>query len=110
MSNTTSNFLSTNAVHIAAIDGNECKSKEDFFTKTSAALQFPDYFGNNWDSFSECLCDCSWITQKKILIVISNADKLFNGDESDTEVFQDIMETAEDEMQSSKRELHWFWL
>jgi hypothetical protein len=32
------------------------------------ALQFPDYFGNNWDAFDECISDLSWLNAESFLI------------------------------------------
>ena len=32
-------------------------------------LQFPGYFGYNWDALWDCLCDFSWTTKRKIVIV-----------------------------------------
>jgi RNAse (barnase) inhibitor barstar len=33
------------------------------------ALRLPDYFGENWDSFSDCLNDLSWIPQRRVAII-----------------------------------------
>jgi hypothetical protein len=32
------------------------------------ALSMPDYFGENWDAFDECLRDLSWLTQHTIVL------------------------------------------
>lgn len=32
-------------------------------------LQFPGYFGYNWDALWDCICDFSWTTKRKIFIV-----------------------------------------
>lgn len=46
-----------------------CRSKADFFRECARALNFPDYFGGNWDALDECIRDLSWIPQRKIIIL-----------------------------------------
>jgi len=40
--------------------GQKCTRKNNFFDEFAAALQFPYYFGQNWDAFDECINDLSW--------------------------------------------------
>jgi RNAse (barnase) inhibitor barstar len=58
--NDSSSFLA----HISGI-----KSKNDLLEKIYNNLNFPDYFGFNWDALYECLRDFSWIKEKKIVLV-----------------------------------------
>jgi len=46
-----------------------------------AALQFPYYCGNNWDSLSECLNDLEWFTGKNLIIFISNIQNVLQDEE-----------------------------
>lgn len=32
-----------------------------FFKKVSKKLEFPDYFGYNWNALNDCLQDFSWL-------------------------------------------------
>jgi hypothetical protein len=56
-------------------------SKAELMGLYAKGLHFPDQFGGNWDALYDCLCDLSWIKEKRIVIyhrcipsVIPNAD------------------------------------
>ena len=51
------------------LDGAEIQGKERFLNHAAAVLSFPDYFGNNWDAFEDCLTDMSWHETDGFLIV-----------------------------------------
>ena len=36
-----------------------CSDKATLLARLAAALQFPDWFGHNWDALSDCLTDLS---------------------------------------------------
>jgi hypothetical protein len=42
------------------VDGAEVRDKATFLAACATAMQFPAYFGHNWDAFEECLTDLSW--------------------------------------------------
>lgn len=50
------------------IDCKNISTKEDLFNKFSKTLQFPSYFGKNWDAFNECFWDMEWIKAKYHII------------------------------------------
>ena len=51
------------------LDGADIHDKRQFLNRTAAALSFPDYFGNNWDAFEDCLTDMSWHETDGFLIL-----------------------------------------
>ncbi|MFK0294166.1 barstar family protein [Streptomyces sp. NPDC090442] len=46
--------------HAAALDLNGVGDKAAFMDRCAAALDFPAYFGANWDALADCLTDLSW--------------------------------------------------
>jgi hypothetical protein len=46
------------------IDGHGLINKGDFLNRAKASLQFPDYFGYNWDAFEDCLKSISLNREK----------------------------------------------
>jgi hypothetical protein len=40
---------------VRVLRGRKMRSAADLFDECAAALQFPYYFGENWDSFDECM-------------------------------------------------------
>ena len=53
-------------------------SDSELFAKLSLSLQFPDYFGKNWDAFDECLSDMEWMPASSYVLIISGARQLWS--------------------------------
>ena len=45
------------------------KNEEDLFNQLKSKLNFPYYFGNNWNALNDLLKDFHWIKEKNIVIV-----------------------------------------
>jgi len=64
------------------------KDKNELLSEISKTLLFPNYFGCNWDALNDCLCDLTWINEKKILIVFESISQL---DSKTQEVLLEIL-------------------
>lgn len=42
------------------LDGAAIRDKASFLDACATAMQFPSYFGRNWDALDDCLNDLSW--------------------------------------------------
>ncbi len=79
------------------VRGQRCTSRESLFQEFAAALQFPHYFGENWDAFEECLGDLSWFGGSGLLLVVTNADKLLVGQPENFRTLVTILRSVHDE-------------
>jgi hypothetical protein len=68
--------------------------------EVSAALQFPYYFGHNWDAFSECVNDLSWLNGASFLIVFDSAQHLLPESDDDFQILLRILTETHDEWRS----------
>ena len=78
-------FYHLNLAHISGKDG--------FLKAAADALEFPAYFGANWDAFEECLTDLSWHDAKGVVLLVEEVEP-FDRD------FPEVMETARDIFES----------
>lgn len=46
---------------VRSIDLHACRDKADVLARIAHALEFPDWFGHNWDGLADCLSDLSWL-------------------------------------------------
>lgn len=44
-------------------------TKAELLTQLARELQFPAYFGHNWDALFDCLCDLSWLPVPSVRLV-----------------------------------------
>lgn len=58
----------------------EIHSQEDLLLHLSKILQFPNYFGHNWNALLDMLCDLNWIPEYKILLIHNVLPKLSEED------------------------------
>jgi RNAse (barnase) inhibitor barstar len=60
----------------AHIDLDGCVDKKDLLQRIAAALEFPQWFGGNWDALFDCLADLSWRPAAGHLLLLENTDAL----------------------------------
>jgi RNAse (barnase) inhibitor barstar len=57
------------------IDAGHVRDKKSFVDQIAKSLQFPGYFGRNWDALNDCLTDLGWLpTKTGCVIVLENME------------------------------------
>lgn len=60
---------------VARVDLAGCRAKADALARIGKALQFPGWFGANWDALADCLGDLSWLLAPGYLLLIENSSE-----------------------------------
>lgn len=84
------------ATDVVRLRGAKSRAVDAFFDEAAAALQFPYYFGENWDAFWDCVTDLSWLPGDGQLLVVDEADQLLADDPGDLGVLLRELEEAHD--------------
>jgi RNAse (barnase) inhibitor barstar len=86
------------------VRGHKMKTTEGLFDEFSAAIQFPYYFGENWNAFRDCLLDLEWLPGEVYGIIISDSQRLLEESPEDLDILIDYLEEAGAEFkQAGKR-------
>jgi len=56
------------------IEGQKLTKKEQFLNHAALAMHFPEYFGDNWDAFEDCLTDLSWVEASGYVVLYDHTD------------------------------------
>ena len=73
------------------IKGLHCKTPATLLAEFARALDFPDYFGHNWDGLEECLTDLEWLPAKGYIVLITDAAHVLSNDDTEYETFLEIL-------------------
>jgi hypothetical protein len=76
------------------IHGNNCATAQELFLEWARVLEFPAYFGRNWDAFEECINDLEWLDGRTFILVIDDADALLRNSRTDLQTFAAVMTRA----------------
>lgn len=68
--------LAGGGVRAVLLEGRALSAEAAFFAAVAGRLDFPDYFGRNWDALDECLADLDWIAEPVVVVAVRNADAL----------------------------------
>lgn len=88
--------------------GAKLSTYNGLLNEISASLQFPDYFGENWDALEECMCDLEWLNEPDgYTMIFTNSDKILQDESLSTfETFVDIFDHAANYWQSHGKVFH----
>jgi Barstar (barnase inhibitor) len=67
--------------------------KRELLTVIARGLNFPKYFGWNWDAFEECLCDLSWIAPPRRIVLLHDGLP-FQPDWENRSIYLSILKAA----------------
>lgn len=56
--------------------GKKMKKIASLFDEFAAALQFPYYFGENWNAFRDCIIDLDWLPGSKYIFIITESEQI----------------------------------
>ncbi|HEY9612571.1 barstar family protein [Allocoleopsis sp.] len=88
------------------INGNDITSKAEFFQASAKTLNFPDYFGNNWDAFSDFINDLSWLSADGYIFLYTQPDNFANSDPSEWSIALDIFQEAVESWRETETPLY----
>jgi hypothetical protein len=56
------------------LDGARITHKDPFLKEVALAMNFPDYFGGNWDAFADCLTDVDADGMSRMVLLYSEPE------------------------------------
>ena len=78
------------------LDGKKINSKQTFLKQAAEAMEFPAYFGANWDAFDECITDLTWCPAQRYVILYDHADIFAQAEPTQYQIALDIFNSAKE--------------
>jgi hypothetical protein len=81
-------------VRLFRIDGRKVLTKRRFLVVAARALDFPGWFGVNWDAFEDCMTDLEWIPAPGYVVLLENMERFAQRASRDFDTALEILEAA----------------
>jgi|SRR5579884_1152181 len=79
---------------VRLFQGKKCRTKSGLMGEFARVLEFPSYFGKNWDAFEECLTDLYWLPAPGYLFIVTDAEQVLADHDEEYRQFITILEEA----------------
>ena len=86
----------TNRFAYWRIDLTKIGDKAGLLTALARALEFPVWFGGNWDALQDCLGDLSWTTAPGYVVVLEHCQGLATRARGDFKTLLEVLDAAAD--------------
>lgn len=63
-------------LYCARLDLADCRGKAELLAGLARVLEFPAWFGHNWDALADCLDDLGWLRGSGYLLVLENPARM----------------------------------
>ena len=88
-------------IQVFYLDGSDIHDKKSFLSKAAEVMQFPNYFGHNWDAFDECITDLEWFPAKRYVLIHNNPNLFAEANPLDWQIAYDTLQSAVEYWQST---------
>ena len=83
--------------------GTKMRTLQGLFDELASALQFPPYFGENWDALDDCLNDLDWLPVGACtLLVLDTQHVLDRAEPADRTALAEILKSAAEAWNGSR--------
>lgn len=79
---------------VRILRGKECTTKDRLLDEFARALDFPEYFGHNWDALEDCLTDLEWLSAEAFVLIVTNADQVLKKSQGELKTFSGVLASA----------------
>lgn len=76
------------------LDGKKISDKASFLEAIARAMNFPNYFGKNWDALNDSLTDLEGIAPKGYVLLFQSPERFMRTNPNEWEVAHEVFESA----------------
>lgn len=86
------NKFESNSNEIVEVDLSKCKNDSDIFNTFKVAFKFPDWFGENWNAFDDCMTHLCFNVEGLLIVKIWGLQNVFSySKESATYIIENLV-------------------
>lgn len=87
--------LSRAGARVCHLKGESISNKAQFLDRIAEVMDFPDYFGKNWDALEDCLTDLAWIEASDLVLIFDRTGNFSRTSPGEWKIALEVLHSAE---------------